>query len=936
MSWTVRTHPNHQRLRQLLVLCLLLALLPWHHAGAAASAVPHAESTRVPTVPLSVAIAISIADAEVTEVDTNQTAPINFLVTLSAPVPTGAELTVDFATANGTAEAGIEYQAITGTLTFAAGESEKQITVTTIGNDVYRPTNKQFVVNLANPQITNDGGGALTGVSLADAQATGTIVQDEPTPALSVSNVTVVEGTDNFARINLSITPASETPVSLRYGLTACLPSEISTNEDCATVGEDFSNVPTATLIFGGSGSESISIEILNDDIPEVDEVLFIRLFDPQDLTFPKSQSEVLIRVVIRDQDFPVARLAATTYTIAENGGVLAVPVVLNYPPARTYQSRVALELVPGGTATAGADFTLPSILTLGSTMVTGTLNIGIRNDTIQEPDEFFEVRLTTAFSGSNPPPPNASIGTPNQARITIENDDGTSRFSVTGQGRVEGGQLRFQVRLDPISLTDATVEYVIDPGDSRLGLDYTLLEQYPLTGTLNFATGNTTKDLFIQTVDNALDQTDRTFTITLSNPQPPESVSLSQTTFRAVAVIDDNDGPSIAFERSSSTTTENGGMAIIAVRLSAPSPQPVSVSYATSPLTATAGVDYRTTNGTLTFPPQTSVQTVSVPILNNYAIDEERAFELVLSRPTDGTLGEVVRHRVTIVDDEGPPALRFSRISYPVSEGTGVATITIESLITAPRTEDFVVTVSSRDDTAVAGKDYTAFSRQITFDASVIPAADGQGVFTPTVLTRVVTTTITNDTFQQPERVFLVELSNPASDAVLASPTSARVQIIDDDQPARLVYLPFVLGTPPQAVFTQPSYSVSERTGSLTVQIKLEGGARTTSTVGYRTLQNSAQPGRDYEEITGTLTFVPSGPDTQTITVTVLDNTVRDGNRIFLLLLENPQGDIQLGGVSGASVTITDDDLGLSQRVCAPLDVRCLLIGGWHTVAHR
>lgn len=931
MSSPTLTYWQHHQLRLWLAWCLLLTLLPWHAAYAAPppAATPAVAAPSLPPAsPLAQeAISISIADNSVDEVDINQTAPLSFAVTLNAPVPAGAELTVDFATANGTAEAGIEYQAISGTLTFAAGESEKQITVTTIGNDVYRPTNKQFFVNLTNAQVTNDGGGALTGVSLADAQAVGTIIQDETIPALSVGNVAVVEGIDDVARLNLSITPASETPVSLRYGLTACLPSEIAANEDCATVGEDFLNVPTATLTFGGSGSESISIAILDDDIPEVDEVIFLRLFDPQDLTFPNSQSELLIRIVIRDQDFPVARLADTAYTISEDGGTLAVPVVLNYPPARTYQSRVALELVEGtGTAVAGEDFRLPSTLIFETGELTKTFNIRIEDDTIQEPDEFFEVRLTTDPNGA---PPNASFGTPNQARITIENDDGTSRFSAIGQSRTEGDQLRFEVRLEPISLVDSTVGYVIDPGTSQLAQDYTVIAEYPLTGTLTFATGETTKELFVATIDNDIDQTDRVFTITLSNPQPADSVSLSLINFQAIAAIDDNDGPTINFAQASSTVVENGGTAEIPIALSAPSPQDVSVRYATSPLTATAGVDYRTANGTLLFPAGTQVQTASVEIFNNYEINQERGFELVLSRPNDGTLGDVARHRVLINDDEGPPALRFSQTTYPITEGTGVATITVEAFVTAPRVEDFTVTVRSRDDSATTGQDYVAFTRAITFDADLIPPADNEGVFTPTVLSQVVTTTLINDTFQQPEREFIVELSNPSNDAVLATPTNARVQIIDDDQPARIVYLPFVLGSPPRAVFAQPSYTTAENAGALPIQITLEGGARITATVGYRTIPNSAQPGRDYEDAVGTLTFVPDGPATQTITITVLDNTVRDGNRLFLLLLENPQGDIQLGGVSSASVTITDNDVGLAQQACTPADVRCWVFGG-------
>lgn len=109
--------------------------------------------------------ALSIGDVSVDE-PAYGTATAAFTVTLSARE--AGPVTVDYATANGTATAGQDYRATSGTLTFAPGVTSKTIPVTVIGG-VFGPTATLFV-DLSNP------GGA----SLANSRATGTIVRRPP------------------------------------------------------------------------------------------------------------------------------------------------------------------------------------------------------------------------------------------------------------------------------------------------------------------------------------------------------------------------------------------------------------------------------------------------------------------------------------------------------------------------------------------------------------------------------------------------------------------------------------------------------------------------------------------------------------------------------------------------------------------------------------
>lgn len=114
----------------------------------------------VPTLPT-----LSIADGSAKEGDVANS-PINFAVTLSkaATIP----VTVNWATADAIAQAGSDYVAALGALTFAPGETSKTITVQIVGDKFVEP-DETFKVILTAP----------VGATLAKGVAFGTIVGDD-------------------------------------------------------------------------------------------------------------------------------------------------------------------------------------------------------------------------------------------------------------------------------------------------------------------------------------------------------------------------------------------------------------------------------------------------------------------------------------------------------------------------------------------------------------------------------------------------------------------------------------------------------------------------------------------------------------------------------------------------------------------------------------
>ena len=129
---------------------------------------------------------LSVGDSSFAEGSAAAPGHGSFTVSLSSAAT--APVTVHFATADGTATAGSDYVAQSGTLTFAAGETQKTITVAAIGDSTVE-ANESFTVTLASP----------TGATIAHGTGSGTIVNDDtapppPPPTLSISDTSVVEG----------------------------------------------------------------------------------------------------------------------------------------------------------------------------------------------------------------------------------------------------------------------------------------------------------------------------------------------------------------------------------------------------------------------------------------------------------------------------------------------------------------------------------------------------------------------------------------------------------------------------------------------------------------------------------------------------------------------------------------------------------------------
>ena len=175
-----------------------------------------------------------------------------FAVALSTRSLTG--VTVGYASMDGTAVAGNDYDAVEGTLTFAAGEVWKTIRVPVIDDVLDEADEETFAVALSVP----------TGATLDAGAATGTIRDDDEPPALSVADAA---GDEDVGALEFEVT------LSAPSGIEVSAP--YATKDGTATAGGDY-EAATGTLVFApGEASRTIRVAILDDALHEADEETF-------------------------------------------------------------------------------------------------------------------------------------------------------------------------------------------------------------------------------------------------------------------------------------------------------------------------------------------------------------------------------------------------------------------------------------------------------------------------------------------------------------------------------------------------------------------------------------------------------------------------------------------------------------------------------------
>lgn len=768
-------------------------------------------------------------------------------------------LSVQYATRDGSAINGQDYSGGAGSITFNAGETQKQITIP-ITNDNLLENPENFFVDLVNP--TN------ASITQNNSTATVTIADDDSgtsTIQFSAATYSVNEGAGQVA---LTVVRSG--------GIQLAVSANFSTANGSAVAGSDYTAASGSVNFAAGETQKTIFVGINQDSFTEGDETFGVNLSNPS-AGATLGQPSTATVTIVDDDGGSTVQFNPASYTVNEVDGQVILNVTANRIGDATAQITVNYA-TRNGSAVAGQDYTAQTgtiVFANGETQK--QIAIAITNDTLLENAENFFVDLSN--------PQNASLKTDgsNTATVTITDDDSgpsTIRFSSATYSVNEGaGSVTLTVvRSGGVQLA-AGAAYSTTDGSAHGGSDYTTT-----SGSVNFAPGETQKTIVVPITDDAFIEGDETFTVTLSNPTGAGTIG--NPSAATVSIVDnDGGGNTVQFNPTTYSVKETPGnsavtLSITANRLGDPGTT-ITASYTTSNGTATAGLDYVATSGTVVFGPGETLKTISVTVLDDSLIENSETFFVTLTGATNASVtGQAAT--VTIADDDSPNAtIGFSKSSYDVDEGAGFVTLTV----TRSGGLGFAATVhyETSDQTAVAGKNYVASSGNITF--------------APGETSKNITISIIDEGDADPTLKFVVTLSDPNGTGFVGGQTTATVNILDNDANTFR--------------FSSANYSVNEGAGSVTLTVEVVRSGDPTKAIGvdFVTVDGSAKAGTKYTRTEGRLTF-GANETSQTITVPIIDEPFIEGTTTFGVVLANPgPSPARLGSPSSATVAIIDND---------------------------
>lgn len=258
---------------------------------------------------------LSVADTTASE-----GSALNFVVTRTGDASTA--VSANYGTANGSATAGADYTATSGTVNFAVGETTKTISVPTIDDSTPEPAETLFL-NLSAP-----GGGA----SISRAQATGTIAANDVTAiTFSVANApTVTEG----GALVFTVTKNGSTYLSTSVSY--------ATANGTATAGSDYTATSGTLTFAGGETSKTVSVATIDDLATESPETVLLNLSSPSGGTISVGQ-------------------ASGTINDNDTGPVTALNPALNYDQDTVNAIPVATLVIVNGNSVRITGFSVPS-----------------------------------------------------------------------------------------------------------------------------------------------------------------------------------------------------------------------------------------------------------------------------------------------------------------------------------------------------------------------------------------------------------------------------------------------------------------------------------------------------------------------------------------------------------------------------------------------
>ena len=773
-------------------------------------------------------------------------------VTAKLSSASSAAVTVTVTASAGTGAASEDFTQTGTTLTIAMGETTSTGVVTVTANDnAVDSLNKEVTV-----AGTVEGGGGVA----APASVTLTITDDDAAPGvtLALSPSSIAEN-GGVATVTATLSRASSAETTVT----------VTGVSDFYTAGSD------ATIVIAAgstaNATDTATVTAVNNDTDAPDRAGTVTATVSNDVGAGSVSGGAL--TVTDDDAAPNAALSLNPASVSENGGVSAVSATLTHPSSAETTVTVT---APSGSYTVGSDAAGTIVIAAGLTANgTDTATITAVDNDVDAADN--AVTVTATLTNSQ------GAGTVTGASLTITDDDAAG-FSVSpstsASSRLrtteEGGTAAFEVELG----SEPTGDVVLGVASS----DTTEGTVSVSSLTFTDSTWSTAQTVTLTGVDDAPANPadgDRNYTVTLT----VNTVSTADATYdalSAVTVYAVNADNEYGLDVGSVTgqATEAGGTAAFTVALNTRPSAAVTVSVTS--LDASEGT---VSPSSLTFTDSdwNTTQAVTVTGADDAIDDGDVTWDVRLD-PSSGDANyeglSNVDVPVTTTDDDDAPGVLLTVSPSSIAETGGVATVT--ATLSRASGAATTVTVTAVSDFYTVGSDavivIAAGETAAASDTATVAAVDNDTDAPDRAGT--VTATVTND--------------RATTDGTTLAVSGGALTVTDDD------------AVPNAALSLNPS-SVSENGGASTVSATLTHPSSEPTTVTVTGVSGAYTVGPG---AAGTIVIAAGSTAnaTDTATITAVDNDVdaADNAVTVVATLTNSQG---AGTVTGASLTITDDD---------------------------
>jgi len=471
--------------------------------------------------------------------------------------------------------------------------------------------------------------------------------------------------------------------------------------------------------------------------------------------------------------------------------------------------------------------------------------------------------------------------GTLEQAfTINVSNSDESvyiTDSSVT-EGNTGTTTADFVVTLTNSSSIVTTVAYNTVNGSATAGSDYT-----GISSILTFDPGETEKTISVEVQGDTVLEGNERFFLNLTSANGYSIVD----GFGVGSISDDDRPSSTTISVTDSTLTEgNSGTsnAEFVVSLSTESTTEVTVNYNTLNSSAAAGTDYNAVASILTFNPGETSLTVSVEVKGDTTLEADEAFLFNLLTPVGASIDNALGVG-TILNDDLVPVPKIYITDSTVTEGnTGTTAADFVVSLSAASTNNVTLKYNTVNYSAAGGTDYIALP---TTELTFIPGETE----------KTISVTVRGDASVEQNERFLLNLSTPTNGTI--NNTTAVGTILTDD----------TFPTPLPNISISDSNLVEGDSGitEAIFTVSLSESSENNLTVGYRSDNNSAKSGSDYNALVSSiLTFEP-GEIFKTISVGVKGDSTIEGDEKFWVTLANPVGGSLLDRL-GVGTIINDE----------------------------